>query len=183
MGRRVRHRGIFYITRHTLFLHAIRLGSARHARSDQTRLQDHTEARMIRWRESTHPPTSPDTQTHPRDIIPDAATASHPIPSLRDFTTQHHIPRVASLTRTHTAGRSWYPPSLVQIPGLHRLHFFPPQLNSSLKQCLVVERVVKVSARVVPSATARFCATTSRVSPSPLSVVSPVVVVLSVSRV
>ena len=106
----VRHRGILYITRHTLFLHAIRLGLVRHARSDQTRLQDHTEARMIRWRESTHPPTSPDTQTHPRDIIPDTATASHPIPSLRDFTTQHHIPRVASLTRTHTAGRSWYPP-------------------------------------------------------------------------
>ena len=65
---------------------------------------------MIRWRDRAHPPTSPTAQTHPRDIIPDTATTSHPIPSLRDFATPHHIQRVASLTRAHTAGRSWNPP-------------------------------------------------------------------------
>lgn len=42
------------------------------------------------------------------------------------------------------------------------------------------EKVARVSERVVLSATARFCATTSRVSQSPLSVVSHVVVVSSV---
>ena len=41
--------------------------------------------------------------------------------------------------------------------------------------------MARVSERVVPSVTARSCATTSRVSPSPLSVVSLVVVVSSVS--
>ncbi len=38
--------------------------------------------------------------------------------------------------------------------------------------CLDVEREAKVSAREAPSATGRSCATTSRASPSPPSVVS-----------
>jgi hypothetical protein len=42
--------------------------------------------------------------------------------------------------------------------------------------------VARASARVVLSVTERFCATTSRVSPSPLSVVSLVVAVSSVSQ-
>jgi len=43
------------------------------------------------------------------------------------------------------------------------------------------EKVARVSEKVVPSATARSCVTTSRVSPSPRFVVSLVVVVSSVS--
>ena len=42
---------------------------------------------------------------------------------------------------------------------------------------LATERVVRVPVRVVPSATARCCATTPRASPSPPFVVSPVEVV------
>lgn len=45
---------------------------------------------------------------------------------------------------------------------------------------LQVERVERVSERVVPSVTERSCETTSRVSPSPLSVVSLDEVVSSV---
>ena len=41
--------------------------------------------------------------------------------------------------------------------------------------------MARVSARAAPSVIARFCVTTSRVSPSPLSAVWPVVAVSSVS--
>ena len=48
---------------------------------------------------------------------------------------------------------------------------------------IVVDVANRVSARAAPSVTARFFATTSRVSPSPPFVVLPAVVVSSVSPV
>ncbi|GLB42994.1 hypothetical protein LshimejAT787_1204430 [Lyophyllum shimeji] len=58
----------------------------------------------------------------------------------------------------------------------------PAPLYSTYKHsCLDAEKAVRASERAVPSVTARFFATTSRVSPSPPFAASPVVVVSSVS--
>ena len=54
-------------------------------------------------------------------------------------------------------------------PSLHLL-------NDANTSCLQAAKVARVLERVALSAIARFFVTTSRVSPSPLSAVSPVVV-------
>jgi hypothetical protein len=72
------------------------------------------------------------------------------------------------------------PHSICLAVSLYITSLFLQETRSNASH-LQVEKVARVSERVAPSVTARFCATTSRVSLSPLSVVSHVVVVSSVS--
>jgi hypothetical protein len=114
---------------------------------------------------------------------PSSPSNSHDNKSLSTFSTNFFN---SSLTHIIMSGRK-YPLHLMIPTNLHWLHlphnvFYETRLERSLTRLsFQVARVARVSARVAPSVTARSCATTSRVSPSPLSAVSLAVVVSSVS--